>query len=46
MPTLTIKGLPDPVTSLKAKLAPWGEMFVSGRANQFKETELLPDFFV
>lgn len=36
--------LPAQVDSQQAKLAHWAELIASGRADQFKETDLLPDF--
>ena len=36
--------LPDSVTDWQPKLQHWAEIIVSGRADDFKETALLPDF--
>jgi hypothetical protein len=36
--------LPERVESLRPKLIQWAEMFTSGRADSFKERELLPQF--
>jgi hypothetical protein len=36
--------LPDQVESLRPKLQHWAELIASGRADDFKETDLLPDF--
>jgi hypothetical protein len=36
--------LPDPVAGWQPKLHHWASLIASGRADDFKETELLPDF--
>src|ERR1051325_4969823 len=36
--------LPEQVNSLLRKLQHWAELIASGRADDFKETDLLPDF--
>ena len=36
--------LPDRIEKMREKLTHWGEMLRTGRADSFKEQELLPDF--
>ncbi len=36
--------LPERVEGLKPKLQLWADLIASGRADDFKETALLPDF--
>jgi hypothetical protein len=36
--------LPERVPAWQAKLQHWASLIASGRADQFKETESLPDF--
>ena len=36
--------LPERVESLKPRLQHWADLIASGRADDFKETDLLPDF--
>jgi len=43
-PYLKAFRLPDRVEPERGKLANWGKMFATGRADSFKEQELLPDF--
>ncbi len=43
-PQLAAFTLPARVEPLRAKLAHWAELLASGKADKFKEQELLPDF--
>jgi len=43
-PHLASFHLPERVAALRLKIAQWAEMFASGRAEAFKERELLPQF--
>jgi hypothetical protein len=43
-PHLVAFQLPERVQGLRPKLIQWAEMFASGRADAFKERELLPQF--
>ena len=36
--------LPERIEGLKPKLRHWADLIASGRADDFKETDLLPDF--
>ena len=36
--------LPEDIEPLRPKLSDWADLLSSGRANRFKEQELLPDF--
>ena len=36
--------LPERIEPLRGQLADWADMLATGRANRFKEQELLPDF--
>ena len=43
-PRLAAFPLPPTVKIASERLDRWGEMLASGRADQFKESELLPEF--
>lgn len=43
-PRLLAFRLPDRIEAERERLARWGEMLASGRADDYKEQELLPDF--
>ncbi len=43
-PHLTAFRLPEYAEAMRPKLADWAELITSGRADSFKEQEILPDF--